>query len=161
MALGTFIAGRYSSTWNSVAMGIMENGYDVSYDPKQELINRSDQYGDTLLDMVYRGGDWSMQCDTLEWMAGVTGPAFPFGTALGVLGTIGRLCSDIAAALVLTATAGTPAAAAPATLTASKAILAANANPRIILNSVLRKVPIRFTFLPYDAAGTIKHIVLT
>jgi len=152
MPLATFVAGRYSATLASIDLGIAESGYELSMEPKHQLINKSDAFGDTLLDTVLRGVDWSLQSDQLEYKAG---PISAIGqiAALGTLGVIGRLGSSVAGALVLTSTAGTPAAAAPATLTAAGAMLAPNANPRLLFNSELRKVPIRFVFLPYDSGG--------
>lgn len=161
MSLGTFIAGRYSSVWNSVSLGIMDQGYDLQMDPKEQLINRSDAYGDMLIETIYRGVDWSMMCESLEYMAGTTGALYPFGT-LGAVGVIGRLGSAIATPLVLTSTVGTPAAAAPATFTGTLTKLHPAANPRLLFNSALRTVPIRFVLYPSDAgAGVIKHFTTT
>lgn len=147
MALGTFIVGAYTATHNSVALGMTEEGYEMQWEPKAEMINRSDVYGDTMLDIIYRGCDWFFQAEFKEYKAGPIAVAFPWA-ALGVLGTIGRLGSDVAETLVLTATAGTPAAATPASLTASKAILAPNSNPRAQFNSRLRTLPVRLVLFP-------------
>lgn len=137
----------------------MTEGYELLLDPKHQLVNRSDAYGDTLIDTIVRGADWSLVCEAMEYKAG---PIAAVGqiASMGTLGIIGRLGSDIAQALVLTATAGTPAATTPATLTASKALLAPNANPRILFNSELRRVPLRFALLPYDSSG-IKFFTMT
>ena len=160
MALGTFIAGRYTTTLNSVDLGIMENGYELQMDPKHQLINRSDAFGDTLIDTIVRGVDWSIECLCLEYKT-VTKNAIGQINSMGVLGVIGRLGSAIAQSMVLTSVAGTPAAAEPATLTAAKTLLAPNANPRILFNSELRKVPLRWVFIPYDASGTTTFFVQT
>jgi hypothetical protein len=70
---------------------------------------------------------------------------------------LGRLLSDVAVPHVLTSTPNTPAAAAPASVTGVKAILAPNQSARLLFNSKLRKVPVRLQYLPYDAGGgTIK-----
>lgn len=124
----------------------------MQWEPKAEMINRSDVYGDTMLDIIYRGCDWFFQTEFKEYRAGPIAVAFPWG-AIGVLGTIGRLGSDVALPLVLTATAGTPAATTPATLTAPKAILAPNSNPRAQFNSRLRTLPVRMVLLPVSDTG--------
>jgi hypothetical protein len=155
MPLGTFIAGAYTSTWNAVAIGITKEGYRLRFQFAKRLIDKSDLYGDTILDAVFRGVNVNLTLQAIEYKAGVTGPAFPYA-ALGVLGVIGRLDSNIAQALVLTATANTPAAAAPATWTGSKVLLGENNNVEWVYDSSNREVPIGFRVYPYDASGAIK-----
>lgn len=152
MALDTFIAGRYSGTYNSVDVGITEEGYELQQDAKAQLINSSDAVGDSIIDFVYRGGDVYLQFESKAYKAGSYTPFWPWG-ALGVMGVIGRLASDVAAAMVLTSVAGTPAVATPATLTATKSILAPNNPARLLYNSKLRTVPVRLLFLAYDSGG--------
>ena len=158
MALDTFIAGRYATTYNAVNVGILEEGVELQQDSKAEMLERSDAYADALMDFVYRGGNVAYQFDGLAYAAGIITPFWPWG-ALGTMATtaapIGRLASNVASALVLTAAANTPAAAAPATHTASKTILAPNNNARLMYNSKLRKVPIRLLAIPSEAAGTV------
>lgn len=157
MALGTFIAGRYAGTWNSVDVGITRDGYDLSMMAHQELVNKSDAYGDSLIDTVTRGGDVSISFESKEYKAGSTAPFWPFaGGSLGRMyngaNPIGVLGSAVAQAFVLTATANTPAAAAPATLTASKA-LRAPGDARLRFDSSLRHVPIRLICFPSESGG--------
>lgn len=117
------------------------------------MINKSDVYGDALLDLIYRGCDWYFQTEFMEYKAGPLAAAHPWGSAIGVQGIIGRLGSDVATSLVLTSTVGTPAVATPATLTATKAILAPNSNPSAQFTSRLRTLPVRLALLPIDAGG--------
>ena len=162
MALGVFIAGRYSSTLNSVSLGIMREGYELSMEPHHQLINRSDAFGDTLIETILRGADWALQCDALEYTTGPKNAISQVTGTLGTLGVIGRLGSDVAQSLVLTSTAGTPAATSPISLTALKTMLAPNANPRLKFTSELREVPMRFVFFPFDAgAGVITFFTMT
>ena len=161
MALGTFIAGRYSATYNSVDLGIMSDGYEIQVDPKEQVINRSDAFGDMMIESIFRGADWFCQYEAMEYKAGPISAYFPFA-APGAVGVIGRLGSAIAQSVVLTATAGTPAAAAPATLTAALAKLAPNSSPRWKMDSMLRLLPTRLQFYPSDVgAGVIKHFTTT
>lgn len=163
MSLGTFIVGAYTGTLSSVALGITEEGFEVQWEPKVDLINKSDVFGDALLDMIYRGCDWFVQSEFKEYKAGPLAASLPWGAGvLGVQGIIGRLASNVGTALVLTSTAGTPAVATPATLTAASAILAPNSNPRAQFNSRLRTLPVRMVALPQDVgSGVIKSLTLT
>ena len=155
MAIDTFIAGRYSGTYNSVDVGITEEGYTLSQDSAAHLINNTDAFGDSIIDWVYRGGNVSLQFEGKAYKAGAITPFWPYA-ALGKLSTtaapIGRLASDIALAMVLTAVANTPAAATPATLTGSKSILAPNNPANLLFNSKVRNVPVRLQLLPYASS---------
>lgn len=160
MSLGVFIAGAYTGQYNSVAIGITDNGYELQWETKVDAIEKSDVYGDMMIDGVYRGVNYFMQAEFLEGTTAAGQAAFPWA-AFGTPGIIGRLMSNVAAALLLTATTGTPAVATPATLTAPGAILAPGSNPAVQYNSRLRTVPVRFVLLPYNSAGTIKSFTLT
>lgn len=153
----TFIAGQYTVTYNGVAMGIMEGDDGVptiEQTSHGEEIRNTDAYGKSLIDVIYQGADWFAQYMCMEYKAGPISAFWPFG-AVGVMGVIGRIEQDLAAALVLTAIAGTPAAASPATLTAAKAILAPGFNTKLLYGPTLRKVPIRQVLLPYVSGSTI------
>src|SRR6266852_668710 len=106
MALDTFVAGRYSSTYNAVDVGITQDGYELQQDSKAEPINATDAYAESMIDFVYRGGDVFLQFESKAYKAGSITPFWPWG-ALGVMGVIARLASAVAASMVLTATAGT------------------------------------------------------
>lgn len=160
MALGTLICGRYSGTFNSVDTGITQNGYELTQDSKAEEVTPTDAYGDSIIDLCYRGGNVYIQFEGKEYKAGAITPFWPWGT-LGLMGIIGRLASDVAAAMVLTSTAGTPAASAPATITASKSILAPNNSSRLLYDSKVRNVPIRLLVLPFSNSGTITWFTQT
>ena len=149
MALETFVAGRYTGTWNAVDMGLQENGFMLSGQSSEELIAKSDAYGDTVLDTIYRGANWFMEFTALGYKAGTIAPLWPFAT-FGSLGLVGRLGSSLAQSLVLTSTAGTPAATSPTTLTATLAKLAEGFDARLMFDSSLRKVPMRMRMLPAD-----------
>lgn len=149
MSIGSFIGGRYAGTYAASGMGITRDGWDLALNPKGELINQSDAYGQTLLDFFHAGCDVDLIGQGLEYPS-MLSPAWPFGT-YGTMGIIARLGSAIAAAIVLTATTGTPAASTPATLTASRAIIAPGSQTMLKHSSKLREVPIRWNCLPSDA----------
>ena len=155
MPLGTFVAGAYTGTYNAVAMGLTKEGFRLRFQFLKRLIDRSDQYGDTILDAVWRGVNVNLTLQAIEYKSGSYTPAFPYA-ALGVLGVIGRLDSNLAQAVVLTATTGTPAAAAPATWTGSKCIIGENNNVEWVYDSSNREIPIGFRVYPYDASGSVK-----
>lgn len=169
MALGACIAGRYSGTYQAPAgsaldMGITEQGWEIGIQHAKERIDETDAWGGALADNVFRGiRNVSIQLNALEWKAGILRAIAPYGAALpasgnGYLGpgVIGRLDSDVAGSVVLSAVSGTPAAAAPASLTASLAIVSED-SVRFALNSKLRRIALRFDILPYVDAGTVKY----
>lgn len=155
MALGTFISGRYAGAYNSVDVGITEEGFKITNQFFQELIQESDAYGQSPIEGLYRGGDCICEFLCLEAKAGSYSPFWPWAAAVGQLVSaipIGSLATDNAQAMVLTAVAGTPAAAgalAPASLTASKALLRENYPTTLLFGTKLRKVPISLRFWPY------------
>jgi hypothetical protein len=156
VALGTLIAGRYSGAIAGADAGIAENGYNLVIIPHAERIAESDAYGQTLFELIYRGVDVGLIYDGLEYKGtvGTSGPLgaiWPWGATFGTMGVIGRLGSAIAYSVILTATAGTPAASTPATLTAPRAIISPGFNVNLLFNSKLRKVPIRFDCMPNDS----------
>ena len=76
------------------------------------------------IETVHQGCDWSIVMTMIEYNAAAAASIIsPWGT-LGTLGTIAVLGTGLAKPFVLTSTAGTPAAASPATLTAPLAELA-------------------------------------
>lgn len=152
----TPVSGAYTAALNSNSLGVQDDsGYEISYSPKGQEINDTDQYGMTLIEGVYRGGDWRIRHKCMEWITGVFGALLQFGTGAATaapnpaLGVIGRKLSAIAQSLVLTATAATPAAALPATLTAAQAVLSPNNNFSFQLTSKVRVTPVEYCCLPY------------
>jgi len=157
-ALATLIDGHYTATYNSVAIGITEDGFDLIQALKEEVIDESDAFGGSLIDYIYRGGNVTIRCDSKEYKAGSMTPFWPWGG--GTMGRmrnssnpIGALAANVAAALVLTSTANTPAASAPASLTGTYSIIAPGQQGTLKFTSRLRRVPIFQALLPYDSAG--------
>lgn len=160
MAIGgaVFAAGRYTITWNSLDLGIMEgdaNSPVIDFTGFGEPINNSDAYGRSTIGAIYQGADWFAQWTFLEYKAAVKSALWPFHATFGNMGTIGREYTDtLAQALVFTVVAGTAAATAgPSTITASKACLAPNFNPRILYGPKLRTIPCRMQLFPFVSAS--------
>lgn len=165
MALGTFIAGRFSATWSASDVGYTAEGYTIEQTYLSEALDKTDAWGDTMIDGVYRGGNCFCQYRSKEYKTGAFGPLVGMGAAIGQIAAtatpIGRLLTAMSQAFVLTATANTPAAATPATLTATQAILAPNYPVSLLYDSRVRDVPIRLQFLPALATGTLSWFTQT
>jgi hypothetical protein len=164
VALITAVAGRYSGTYDppgaiaATDLGVQDAGYDLEAQHAAEVIEQSDAYAKTPIELVSQGiTNCFLTFECLEWKVGPLLAAFPYG-ALPVAptgatflspGVIGQLGSAVAGVVVLTATAGTPAAAAPASLTATQAVIAENHPVKWKKSSVLRRIPLRLRLLPY------------
>lgn len=144
-----FIAGAYTVTWNSVTIGQVSDGIRLRQSNSVEVI-KGQSLGESTQDGVYQGGDAFIQLESLEYITGAIAAWWPYGD-LGVVGLPGRLLTSLAKSLVLTAVSGTPAESSPATLTASKAILAPNQNLELLFATRLRRVPLMFQLLPYTS----------
>lgn len=171
MALGVFVAGRYSATYqipgqSAGPMGILEEGWNLSWQYHRDLINRTDAYGDTRIDGVHTGIDVSISGVAKEHVINVyraMAPLttwFPTGASTFLLGTIGVLESDSGGILILTSTAGTPAAASPTTLTATYAMQKEGTANSILLGPKHRVHPFDMAILPF-LASTIRHFSST
>lgn len=146
----------------------MEGGYRISARVAKDRIGETDKYGGMIVDAIYRGiAEVLCTANGIEWTAGLLAALFPYGAAVPVSGAayvgpgvIGRLDSDVAGVMILTAASSTPAAAKPASVTATYAIITEQA-AEIILDSKLRKLPGQWQFLPYDDSGTVKIFTAT
>lgn len=156
MALGSFVAGRYTGAYNAVDVGMCKEGYEVEQDMEFDDISENDAWGASVIDGIWRGGNCHVQFTSEEYKAGSLAAFWPLG-GIGAFVTpstlpIGVLASALAKVMLLTAVAGTPAAGSTptlTTLTASMALLAKNFNGKLLLNSKLREVPVRLRLYPY------------
>lgn len=155
------LVGEYTVTWNSVALGLFqgEDGYPTLVPmPRSKPINRTSKYGFTKIDSIHLGTDYTLEMVCMEaskaYSLSALSPLWPFGL-LGALGIIGLLKYGLALPLVLTAVAGTSAAAAPATMTSAKAVLADDFQSKIVFGPDLRIVPLKFDLLLASQAGPI------
>lgn len=149
------IAGEYTVTWNSVSVGMLEGDAGlptIEQTTKAEAVDNTSTYGKSTIDAIKQGADWFASFTCLEYKAGSIAAFWPFGTP-GLMGIISLLYFNLAAPLILTVVAGTPAVGAPNSLTASKAILAPGFNSRLLFGPTLRKVPIRQILLPFNTGG--------
>jgi len=151
--MGSFIAGSYSVTWNTAALGQLEAGATIEHRDFKRIIT-GDNYADTPQDAIHRGNEVFAQMTLIEYAAaGIAAAISPGSTAYldfdRIIGTldVGSGTAN-AKVLVLTALAGTPAAAVPASITFSAAILAEGFPVSILFAPDLRTVPIRFRCYP-------------
>lgn len=148
------IAGPYISTHDGNDFGFIEDGFDVEFSADGKDLITGDNLGGSVQDGVYRGGQCFVSFTMMEYdKAEVRAMLWPYGV-LGEVGQVGRLDTNLAAALVLTNIAGTPAFGNPTSFTANKAILAENFPVRLLFASRARRMPIRLRLLPFDDSGT-------
>lgn len=152
MALATVVAGAYTATYNSAAMGQQEDGFRLRMSFSKEEI-RSNTYGDAVIDAVYRGGNCFLSGIFIErssvFANAAVSPYNPYGTAPGHMGAAGRLDFALSQAIVLTAVSGLSAASAIASLTATQAILDQNLNTELSLSNRASFLGLTFRLYPY------------
>lgn len=149
------LAGAYTVTYDGTSIGIFvgEDGFPVI--TQKELskpIGPTSRYGRSKADSVQLGLDFVWAAVLLE--AGKGMPALTPYAAFGVQPLVGTLKYSYAKALVMTAVAGTPAAATPATLTASKAILADGHEGKLMYGPDVRQLALALDLLPYILSGS-------
>lgn len=156
MAIEQVIAGHYVGTYNSVGLGYTKEGYALHFTTHAEKIDQTDAYGRTLIDLIYQGADVSIVTEARLYKAGTIAPFWPWTSAFGAiysaLNPMGTRGTDLAKALVLTATSGTPAATSPATATGTLAILSPENDQTLIFSSVARSVPLKWDLLPLETS---------
>lgn len=159
MPIAAFVAGRYSCAYSSADLGATQKGWELEFMFKQEAVDETDVFGSSTVDLVRRGADVFLNAQITEWTAATRGLLWAFGGSMGTISNaanpIGTFASDSAAALVMSSTASTPAATAPASLTAAKAFIAGNYNPKVPFDSRWRTFPLRMQFLPTLSSGTV------
>lgn len=170
MPLGTFAPGEYSMTYAGANVGLVTSGgQHLKYRVAKKKINDTATYGDTLIDGIYRGMESVQLMVTFkEWITPVKNAIWPYSSAGapggfdGTLGTIGRLDSNLAQTIVLTATAGTPAATnGPLTFTAGMAILSGANDIDVLFGPDERDIPVLFDLMLYDDSGVKRFFKLT
>lgn len=145
----SFIAGAFTATWNSLALGQMEDGYFLT-DPavgEAEMI-RGDNAGPAAdQDGVLLGGNCYLSCILLESNAAALATLFYSGGTSGLIRLSGTLISAIWQPLILTRVSS-GLSATPATRTFARAHLAPGQNVTYIISPKLRRIPLRFQIFP-------------
>jgi hypothetical protein len=146
----SFVAGQYTVTWSGSSLGQIANGIRVKHEFFKKMIT-GDNFAETPQDGIFRGGQMFASMTLLEYNATGAQLAFwPYSATIFTMGVIGRL--DVGAALakslVLTAIAGTSAAAAPATQTHLTSILREGFPVELLYAPDLREVPLEMRIYP-------------
>lgn len=154
-----FAWGPYTATYNNAAAaGITDMGLVEGVRRFQQTAEgtdvRSDQYGETVIDGIYQGGNmfslmaFKLWNSTIHAKDGTQDYLWPFD-AMGASGVHGRSYVDMAGSLVLTAVVGTLAATnGPDIRTASLACYAPKHTSEHVLGSAERDVLIVFRLYP-------------
>jgi hypothetical protein len=152
MALATVIAGGYTATYAAAAMGQQEDGFRLRLSFAKEEI-RSNTYGDSVIDAVYRGGNCFLTGIFIERASVAANAAIspwnPYGAALGFMGIVGRLDFALSVSVVMTAIATLPAASAIATLTATNSIIDQNLSTEMSFANRASFLQLTFRLYPY------------
>ena len=164
MAITAPVAGAYTGTLNqngagALALNYTRQGFNLNFAIKAERVEESDIYGLSLIDIIFRGCQLSIDTICRVYSSVTRNALMPwtgtFGRVYDAANPIAQLASVRNDTLVLTAVAATPAATAgPATFTATGVTISPDNNLQIVLNSTLREVPLRWDVLLKDSGGT-------
>lgn len=146
----SFIAGQYTATLAGSTMGQIKAGLTVEHTVFKRLIT-GDNFGQTPQDAVFQGMQVFIQYVLLEYNQTKTAAAmWPYGSTYLTMGVVGRtdVGSSVVGQLILTAVSGTPASAAPASVTLPSAILAEGYPVGLLFGVDLREIPIRQRVYP-------------
>lgn len=150
----SFVAGRYTATWNNLAIGITADGFRLNHKFFTRLIT-GDNFAETPQDAIHRGAEMFVGWTCIEYdTAAMPTVMWPYSATIYDMGVIGRthVGNSLAKSLVLTAVAGTPAATKPASATFLTTILAEGFPVELLFAPDLREVPIRQRIYP-NASG--------
>lgn len=162
MGITAPIAGAYTATLNpksagAVALGYTRQGYNLNFVNRGERLEETDLFGLSLVDIVGRGMQMTIDTVCKIYAAATRDAIFPwtatFGRVYAAATPIGQLASTSPDILILTSVAGTTAAASPATLTAPSVKLSPDNNVGLIFSSVIREVPLRWDVLITESAS--------
>lgn len=158
--MATFIAGPYTTAYNSNSLGQAEDGLTLSFTHFDEQIT-GDNFAEAVQELITRGVNAYLSATLLDYSAaGIQGLIWPSHGTFGTIGQVGRVSGiaiggvTIAKSMVLTAVAGTTASSTPATLTLALCRLAPGFPVNLLFAPRLRRVPFQVQSLP-SAAGVL------
>ena len=144
----TFTSGRYTATWNALAVGQTADGFRISHSFMKRMIT-GDRHGETAQDAIIRGMEVSVEMRLIEFDAAAVQTLInPYGTGYA-MDQVGKLVvqHSFAKALVLTAAQTNP-GPLPLTQTIYQTILAEGYPVSLLMAPDLREVPIRLRAFP-------------
>lgn len=159
----SFLAGGYTVTYNGASVGQLFEGITFQAVHHKEIIT-GDNFARAAQDAVFQGVDITSDFTLTEWnAAGAQGLYWPYGTTFLTALVVGRLDvgSSLAKSLVLTAVAGTPAAASPATATLTRSILHEDFPVPHIFRPAHRRLPVRLRHYPTESGTSAVYGTLT
>lgn len=149
----TIHSGSYRGTWNSLAIGLVLDGFTHSWSNRARQLT-TDSLGETPLDFLHAGQSMFVDFVVQEYDAAALQTMIWHQNAVfGMADRAGYSLWDRAKTLVLTACTGAanPTPAVPATATFYKTILAPDFDISISLAHRERYIPIRLLVLPVHA----------
>lgn len=165
MPLTAAVAGPYTGVWDAIDYGQTQDGFRLSIRTSWEAV-RSASYGDSVVDLIYRGGECFLTFSGVEYNklddvnAGslnlsVLAPYSATGSSgLGTMGQVGRLASgsSLVGSSVLTRVIAAT-TSLPTTFTAVQSILAEDHMIEILAAPRHRIIPLMLRCLPYTSTG--------
>jgi len=158
-----FQSGSYTGTWSGDSLGLITDAWRIRQTFESHAV-RADYYGDSVIDLIKRGGNAFCIFEGLQWssVAVVLGGS----TAIGTMGIANLGClvtnTAFADALVLTARiASGSCAPSPASVTASLATVAEGFDVEYALGNSLRSLPIMLRLLPYLSSSEVYWYQMT
>jgi hypothetical protein len=164
MALTTgFMSGSFAGTYDSNTLGLIADAFRIQQTFEAQGV-RADYYGDSVIDLIPRGGNAFCIFEGLNWGAvtAIVGGATSIGNmGIANMGSLVGSCG-LAKALVLTARNQTCGAAAnsPVTITSASTFLAEGFNIEYSLGNSLRTLPIMLRMLPTLISSEVKWYVM-
>ena len=175
----TFISGAYTATFQFQSTGAVaqigqtEDSFELEFSLNGDPI-RGDNLGDTVQDVINRGGDCFLSTVLIDWDVALASrifwaPSNVLGTYdSGYIGTLAGAQHPITGTprstgtLILTRVLSVN-HSTPATLTALHAMLAPGFPIRTLFGPRLRRVPLRLQLLPFPVSptGTYRFFTLT
>lgn len=149
----TIHSGSYRGTWNSLSLGLVLDGFNMSYANRARKLT-TDGLGDTALDYLHAGQDMFVDFVLQEYdAAAVQTLIWHQNAVFGMADRAGYSLWERAKTLVLTACTGAsnPTTPVPATATFFKTILAPDFDVSIALANRERYIPVRLLVLPVHA----------
>jgi hypothetical protein len=156
MVVHNTIVGHYVSIWNSLALGRTEEGLFWEITHQGEMV-RFEEFGQTIIDLVYQGADLTVEGVFSEWdSAAIESALWPYSATFGKQDCVGLLAVKGEFAKPLTLNASTCSSAytdSYQSITFLKTILDPAVAARINLNNKPRHLPLRFrVFLTDNSA---------
>ena len=158
--MADFIAGPFTATLGGVALGVVEDGFELDLTWSSEDI-RGDNLGDTIQDGVHRGGSLYVNCvlENAKLATSSLEAVWPYAATAGTqgeIGVIGSLYSVLAQILILTpidAVNTLKGAGLVYTFGVAGPLGGVVPAPNVPISQLfaarLRKIPMRFLCLPY------------